>query len=245
MRDAILEHPNPEVRALPDVEKVLRIRLVLGAPAQVGPSDPDEVGFVDWQLVIYSCGLSGALEFIHFILSYKVQKRFLRAMPDLAVHVACSGCSPLLPLPAPWQMLEGTAVDMPQPFSALPPKGRRHVLAQLEGPSKEDVTEEGTEEDEAEATYTLTFRGNIYPFKDRFEDYGVPGALAAINEPQQNDYVRYLVLKLDDASKQKVQEVMEDVLMALPLFFINMAGDADPMAAWLLQQPSIMEAEVP
>ena len=249
MKDAVLEHPNPEVRTLQDIERVLRVRLVLGSPAQVGPSDPDQVGFVDWQLVIYSCGLSAALDFIHFILNYKVQKRILATMPELAVHVRSAGSTTPSFLPSPWQILSGTALAMPKPFGAMPPKGRRHVLVQLEGPRRQDDMEEdekpkaeGNGED-AEATYTLSFYGNIYPFKDRFEDSGVPGALTVINTSQQKDYVRYLLLKLDDASKDKVQEVLVDVLKKLPLFFINMAGDDDPMASWLLLQPSIVEAE--
>jgi hypothetical protein len=73
----------------------------------------------------------------------------------------------------------------------------------------------------------------------------VPGALTVINPSQHKDYVRFLELKLDDACKQKVQEVLEDVLKGLPLYFINMAGSADPMASWLLQQPNIVEAEGP
>ena len=118
--------------------------------------------------------------------------------------------------------------------TVLPPRGRRHVLVQLD-----------RSDDDNNAARTLSFYGNIYPFKDRFEDVGVPGALTVINPSQHNDYVRFLELKLDDACKQKVQEVLEDVLKGLPLYFINMAGSADPMASWLLQQPSIVEAEGP
>ena len=49
-------------------------------------------------------------------------------------------------------------------------------------------------------------------------------------------------LKMDDASKQKVREVLEDVLKGHPLYLINMAGAADPMAAWL-QQQTILHVE--
>ena len=39
--------------------------------------------------------------------------------------------------------------------------------------------------------------------------------------------------------------VLERVLMFLPVYFINMAGENDAMAAWLRQQPSIFQAETP
>ena len=54
--------------------------------------------------------------------------------------------------------------------------------------------------------------------------------------------MRFLDLKMDDASKQKVREVLEDVLKGHPLYLINMAGAADPMAAWL-QQQTILHVE--
>lgn len=71
MKEAIAVHPNEEVRTVQDIPKKLLVRLNLGGPALDGPSDPDSVGFIDWQCVIYSSGLHAALNFIHFILEYK------------------------------------------------------------------------------------------------------------------------------------------------------------------------------
>ena len=151
VKDAILEHPNQEVRTLQDVEKILQIRCILGSPAQVGESDADKDGFLDWQLVLYSCNLEGALGFIHFILDYKVRKNVLAGMPELAVHAAHTGRSPLPSLPPPWRKVDSGALAVPKPFSALPPPGRRHVLAQLERleePNSQGNASEG--EDNAE-----------------------------------------------------------------------------------------------
>ena len=61
-------------------------------------------------------------------------------------------------LPAPWQELSGDSVAMPLAFSALPPKGRRHVVRQLD-----------RQERDADAGYTVSFFGGIYHYKDGFE----------------------------------------------------------------------------
>ena len=234
-REALLEYPNAEVRTLKDLETVLQIRLVVGSPAQAGPSDPDGLGFVDWQLAIYATSLEGALSFVHFVLNYKVQKGYLASMPELAAHVADVGADAL---PDPWQPLRDANLTLPKPFSVLPPKGRRHVIVQLE----KQVEEVGSRA----AAYILTFYGGIYNFKDRFEDKGVPGTLVATSaDAEHKDYVRYLEVKVDTAGMQQVEMVLEEVLKGMPLYFVNMAGDSDVMAIWLQKQPSIVQAEEP
>ena len=249
MKDAVLEHPNPAVRSLQDVEKVLGVRLILGAPAQGGPSDPDDVGFLDWQLVIYSCGLDAALNFIHFILEFKLQKRYLSSMPQLLLHMAYPGSSaPPLALPLPWQELQDTSIAVPKPFNAMPPRTRRHVLVQLDVAAETaragaEAESQGEAEDDGKS-YALTFYGNIYPFKSAFEEHGVAGSWVAIRASEEKkDYVRFLELKMDDACKEKVKEVLNGILRGLPLYFINMVGNADPMACWLQRQPSILHTE--
>ena len=37
--------------------------------------------------------------------------------------------------------------------------------------------------------------------------------------------------------------VLNSVLLGLPVFFVNGVAGDDPMALWLLQQPSIVEGE--
>ena len=260
MREAVLEHPNVKVRTAQDVESVLGLRVVLGTPAPVGPSDPDGVGFVDWQLVIYSCGLPVVLDFIHFILDYKVRKEIeIASLPLLAVHVIGSAGSPPPSLSSPWFYLKDTRIEIPKPFSALPPKGRRHLLMQLDvldkkGDNKEEdkgtlemeqVESVGEEKDQSQPdpTYAITFFGNIFPFKDRFDEQGIPVTLTVTNAVGQKSYTRYLEVSMDAPSKQKVLGVLEGVLKGLPLYFINMADKNDPMAAWVLQQPSIVQSE--
>jgi hypothetical protein len=55
--------------------------------------------------------------------------------------------------------------------------------------------------------------------------------------------VRYLEIKLDPQSQDQVLMVLDCVLKGIPLYFVNMLGDADPMALWLQEQPSVFQAE--
>lgn len=256
-KEALREHPNPQARDLRSLDTVLQTRLIVGSPAQAGPSDPDGVGLVAWKLAIYSSSIEEALDFIHFILAYKTGKSLLDAMPLLVAHVLDADAPAL---PQPWQLGRGVAVaDMPAPFSVLPPRGRRHVLAQLDkeeeaqgpeqhqGQSQEGGNTESDGERTAHATsYLLTFRGAIYQFKDRFDSNAVPGTLVSTDNSNHKDYVRYLKLQAgDEIGMQRVRVVLDDVLQGLPVYFINMTGDGDEMAAALTAFPSVLLAETP
>ena len=252
-KDALLEHPDDRVRSLQALEAVLNVRLVLGGPANEGVSDPDQVGFVDWQVAIYSNDLDPALNFIHFVLDYKVRKGLLPAMPELFVHLVDNLRGAILP--PPWAQLADTTVAIPKLFSALPPKGRRHVLAQLEVEqqneqkepgghnSSEPTSDQASQEAEEGAGYILTFYGNLYPFKDRFEANDIPGAYTVINDGGRPDFVRYLRFKMEAGMMERVLLVLEKILMNIPVYFVNMAGESDDAAAWLGQQRSVVPAE--
>jgi hypothetical protein len=252
-KEALLEHPDPRVRTLQAVETFLHVRLIVATPSHAGPSDKDRVGLVEWQLAIYSNGLHGALAFIELILNYKVQKGILAGVPELLAHVVDPGGAPL---PASWKNLQDLSIALPKLFSAMPPRGRRHVLAQLErqsGPASsnqenfsnepEKNPEGQTEEEEQGPAYMLIFYGNLYPFKDRFEAHGIPGTLTTINDPEGPDYVRYVKCKYEAVSMEIVILVLREILKDMPVYFINMAGENDVMAAWLRQEKSIIPAE--
>lgn len=241
VREALLEHPNPKVRSLADVETVLQLRVILGGPPPSGRSDPDNVGLVDWQLVLYCTGSSPstALDFVNFLLQYKMQKGSLSVLPDLQVHMVTGAADEL---PPPWRCADAAQISVPKPFGALPPKGRRHVLAQLE---KEEA--EGIEDSERggsqQAKYILTFYGAIYQFKDAFDQAQIPGAYMETSTADQRDYVRYVELTHEANAMQKVLLVLQDVLKGLPVYFVNMVDPADTMVAWVQEQPSIIAAE--
>ena len=204
-------------------------------------------------MAIYCSNVADALSFIRFILDFKVQHGYVASMPDLLLHAADADTGLL---PSPWRVLSDPAFVPPEPFRVMPPKGRRHVVAQLEknedgvdgsaGSDEDndhDAAESAATRQEDDAPYTLSFWGCIYHFKERFEAKGIPGSLVPINSQEHKDYVRYLKMSLDDEGKQQVELVLEDILKGMPVYFINTAGEDDPMAAWLQQQPSIFQKE--
>ena len=140
-----------------------------------------------------------ALKFIHFILSHKVHHGILPTMPELSVDVIGGN---LRNLPEP--CLNNTAVvdPAPKPFSVVPPRGRRHVLAQLE---KKGVEVEGEdsqareeEQDEEEqhggSCYVFSVFGGIYPFRARFGENSIAGAHVKLGADGDGgrEYLRYM-----------------------------------------------------
>ena len=244
--EALREYPDSRVRSLKDLEEVQQLRLVLGSPAKSGENDPDGVGLVDWQLAIYSGagGVEAALNFIRYILEYKVKKGYVPSMPGLAARLL--QFSEPIALPAPWQELADDSVSLPKPFEAHPPKGRRHVLMQLDRQEQDGTPASNNAEQEkkdGDAAYLLTFFGGIYHFKERFENHNVPGALLPTGKTEKRDYVRYLECGGGAAAEDRVRGVLGSVLLGLPVFFINGVGGGDPMSAWLLRQPSVIDGE--
>ena len=127
-REALQKHPNSGVRDLQQLESVLQVRVLNGAPPQSGPMDPDGIGLEAWQVVLYATSVSTALDFIELVLSHKVAKGHLLQLPSL--HVACPDGT-LDAVPQPWKSSH-FPLHGPKAFAALPPKGRRHILCLVE-----------------------------------------------------------------------------------------------------------------
>ena len=244
------------MRTLHDLEKLLQVRVVAGGPPYSGPEDPDGMGFVLWQPVIYCTHWADALTFIHFILQYKLQRGYLKSMPELRMHLAGANCTDGYQLQAPWFFLEDPAsFKLPGPFDVLPPKGRRHVLAQLEKHPSEDAVNEaenlaGREKGtDGGTTYVLTFFGGIYHFKDGLEKEGLKSIMVGTadeNPPGKKEFARYLLFRMgDEVAMQQIHAVLVDALKELPVYFINMTDKGDVAAEWLQRQPSIFHAEGP
>ena len=166
-REALPSHPSPDVNSLADLEKVLRVRLQTGAPGPSGQVDPDGVGILPWQTCVYAAGETPveALKFIHFILSHKVHHGILPTMPELSVDVIGGN---LRNLPEPWVLNEMPVVDpAPKPFSVVPARGKRHVLAQLEQKAVEGEDSQAREEeqdDEEQQADRATFSPSLEGF---------------------------------------------------------------------------------
>ena len=127
-REALQKHPNSGVRDLQQLESVLQVRVLNGAPPQSGPMDPDGIGLEAWQVVLYSTSIPTALDFIELVLNHKVAKGHLLQLPSL--HVA-NPDGLLDTVPQPWKS-SPFPLHGPKAFAALPPRGRRHVLCLVE-----------------------------------------------------------------------------------------------------------------
>eukprot|EP00434_Breviolum_minutum_P001733 symbB.v1.2.001539.t1/scaffold72.1/size350636/10 len=145
-REALPSRPNPEVKLI-----------LMGS------------GILPWQTCVYAAGETPveALKFIHFILSHPVQHGILPAMPELSVEVIGGN---LGSLPEPCVLNETPVVDpAPKPFSVVPPRGRRHVLAQLEQKAVEGEDSQAREEEQDDeeqqggSCYVFSVFGGIYP----------------------------------------------------------------------------------
>ena len=241
-REALGQHPNQDVRTLQDVEARLGVRLVLGGPpVSGGRLDVDGVGVQPWRTVLYAMGqdVRYALDFVHLVLAHKAQKGAIARMPHLAVHFVGRRAQNMT-LPGPWQKAVDS-IHLPPAFAALPPKGRRHVLCQLEWKSGHD------EEDSAgelPPKYVFSVFGNAYPFRTYFDGRGIAGA--QLEESASGDtrqYVRYVEFESLDQCTEVVGAILIECLHGLPVFFVNMVSADDPVAQWLLAQESVERGE--
>eukprot|EP00438_Fugacium_kawagutii_P025936 Skav216561 [mRNA] locus=scaffold3255:2313:2866:- [translate_table: standard] len=109
---------------------------------------------------------------------------------------------------------------------------------------KEGQEEDGDSQNSSGAAmYTLTIRSALYPFKDRFDDKGIPGAFVE-DASGRKDYARFLQFTSnDEEAKEQVQVMLEDVLRDMPVYFINMVGEDDAVARWFGGFQSVFQAE--
>ena len=176
---------------------------------------------------------SAALEFILYILNYKVENGLLASCPCLGV-VMVQGQLPERGLPAPWMLLASPEpILVPKPFAALPPRGRRHMLeikgALNKNPSQEEVVPK----------YLLTFFGGIFHFRQKLDDQEVPGVyLKTGASKHQCEYARYI--EFGDAATGKLQVTRVSGRASWTTCrSTSSTACEDPVAAWLAAQASV------
>ena len=233
-KEALLNHPNPNIKDLPTLEALHHIRLMSGGPPLSGEMDVDGVGVQRWQTVIYAAGdgPTVALDFMYFILEHKLRRGMIASMPRLLLQMPCGGFQG--PLQGPWQV--NTVADanaMPRAFAALPPRGRRHVLAQLEH-----------EGDIEESKYRFFLRGGLYPFRTRLDELQVPAAqldLVDDHGAPKQEYIRIVEFAGLEEGEGLLTAILEQALLRLPVYFINATEEEDDAVAdWILQQPGVV-----
>ena len=247
-REALLDHPDEAARNLKAFERVKRVRLLSGQVGFREEPDLDQVGVQAWNPVIYTAGpdASEGLCFIHFVLEQKVAKKELHALPHLAVQmVAGVNFEP----PAPWSKVL-QAEPLAPAFAVVPPRGKRHILAQLEFqsgiPAEENSTKsaadtqeeqpEGGERQERptqdfnkEDKYIFSLFGGMYIYKDRFDASGISGAQVQL-ENEKTEYVRIAEFATLQEGKAVLKTILEDCLMGTPIYFINHVSPNDEAA---------------
>ena len=260
-KEALPSYSNGSITTLQELEEREHIRLAIASSPPTGPLDVDKVGMVEWQIAFYAAaqpGICKVLGFIHHVLNHKVQQGQLREVPPLQVF-ACPGLHVMTAAPpSPWTMVNGhQGTSIPKPFAAAPPRGKRHIVAQLErhgsadarmpSSTQEDPEDSQVYQPEGDAKYILTFLGGLFHFRLLFDNLQIAGGWVAKNDadPEQRDYVRYVEFTDDDASKAKVGQIFSDALLDIPVFFVDMVGPNDPISMWLLGVSSVIPGETP
>ncbi len=224
-RRALLQHPNENVRHLEHLEKNCHIRLLSGAPPQVGATDADSVGLQAWLPVLYCTGeapLPG-LDFINFILRHRHNIGQLPNLPRCRV-LTVQSTYPYGELPGGWVHRQA-APDTYNPFRGAPPCGKRHLMMQLEHSNSAEK-------------YTLIFFGGVYPFRQQLNEIGLSGGY--IQHEADREYVRTISVHDTDECKILIHVILQDALSGWPIFFVNATGNLhDALATWLQEQPTV------
>ena len=250
-REALGAHPNEAIRTLDDLETIQHVRITVTTPTLNGQADPDGVGRVNWVVALYVGGETpqAGLDFVQFMLDYKMAQGLLVAKPRALVQTLPEPI-PDLGISGPWTLIGSDAPGGAHPpFAAAPPKGRRHVIAQLELNTTQPAEAAEQSDDNAaedEKKYLLRFYGNLFHFRDRFDQEEIPGATLQLGQAEdQREYVRFVDLDDTTPSKLKVTRVLHDILKDMPVFLINMVGEDDAMAQWVMGQESIVAERPP
>ena len=224
---AFLPTYDAELASLDDLETKKGIRIALSGGSI--ERDPDDIGVKPWRLAMYARTASpeSVLEMLSSFVREKAKGlEFSGAdMPELKI-TSQSAALLAAPAPQPWTAEPAGSVH-PNPFDAAPPKGRRHLLLQVE---KEDT----------DGMYSIMFLGNTWPFRDAFESAGVTGGY--VDGGEKKEYVRCMQgLELCETDKARIASVLgERVLRKHAVFLLDeTSGPEDDMVRWLVSQPSV------
>ena len=255
-REALQNHPNEKVRDTLQLESELHIKILNGAPPQSGPADPDGVGLEAWHPVIYAPTPADGMNMIHFIMQHKVNAGHLLQMPQLIALFPDEDNS--TSAPPPW-VTQQQHILQATTFKALPPRGRRHVLLQVElatenteqhsiAANQEAASSEDEESSqtgkELNKSYSITIFGGIYGFRELFDAANIQGGLVPQPDGTKDEYVRHLKVTPTDEGRSKLTAILDQVLLRIPVYLIDQTDQQDdPFVNWLLGQPSVYMGE--
>ncbi len=251
-REALQEHPNQNIRDLAHLEAEMHMKILHGAPPMTGAPDPDGVGLEAWQPVVYASTPAEGLDMIRFIMQHKVKTGQILQLPHFIAVFPAQPNTETPQVPAPW--IVHTEHPLQQhAFRALPPRGRRHVLLQVEvdgvqhGRSTIPPNQEATQQDEeiqendvVDKNYTIMFFGGIYGFRELFDAANIQGGSVPQPDGTKDEYVRHMKVTSSESDRQRLKTIFEQVLLGVPVYLIDQTDSTDdPLVSWLLTQPAI------
>jgi hypothetical protein len=105
----------------------------------------------------------------------------------------------------PTRIVEAPGTSAPHPFDAAPPRGRRHLIVQME--------------DDDEDGYDFMFFGATWGFRGEFDAAGIEGG--QVDTGGSKEYVRILKgIKNDEPGRAMVKRVMTNVLKNQRVFLV-------------------------
>ena len=252
-REALQAYPNENIRELTQLETEMHVKILHGAPPAAGAQDPDGVGLEAWQPVVYAPTPAAGLGIIHFIMQHKVRTGQVLQLPHFIAVFVMEPDARTPAMPTPW--IKHTDHPLQQAaFRALPPRGRRHVLLQVEldkmqqGQGQIPANQEAVREEDEQTpnsqlptgTYAIMFFGGIYGFRELFDAANIQGGTVAQPDGSKDEYVRHLKATCSEGDKQRLTSILEQVLLQVPVYLVDQTGSQDdPLVSWLLTQPSV------
>ena len=232
----ILQIANEVIRSYDDsrltdtqaLETHHKIRLLNGAPTQAKEdNDPDNMRFVPWRPVFYVAQQSIAffLDLVYRIMKHKNDAGHITDMPEFHVQGAKDDWLPPEGLAEPWQKLDTDPDWLPSIFRVPPPRGRRHVLCQIE-----------RNENTTEGEYTFLFWGALWVYRDKLDGLRMPGGFVPSHDPtEKRTYVRMVKINDDTEGRTRIEGILRNGFHNVPVYFIDQLHEREnPIYKWML-----------
>ncbi len=205
-----------------------KIRVLNGGPTQAKEdNDPDNMKFVPWRPVFYVAdqSITFFLDLVYRIMKHKNDTGQLTDMPEFHIQSARDDWMPSEGLAEPWQKLDTDPGWLPSIFRVPPPRGRRHVLCQIE-----------RSEDTHDGEYALLFWGALWVYRDKLDSLRINGGFAPSQDPtEKRTYVRMVKLNDDAAGRERISSILNNGFHQVPIYFVDQLQERDnALYKWLL-----------
>ena len=206
------------IQNLEDLANQRRIRVGVSGSNQ----ESDETGTKPWRVVLYGME-SDPRSVIHLIAAFvewksKSPEYAEAGVPDLLLTQASASVFQNCGLSIDWNVAAPGSLS-PHPFDAPPPKGRRHLLLQME--------------DNEQGGYDFMFFGGTWAYRAEFDKACVDSGF--VDAGDRKEYVRLLKnIEDNDDGRARIGTIMQDVLKNQCVFLIVECEEANcGMLKWM------------